>query len=658
MSWDDYGAGAGIYRSGETLAETVQLADVLDILDEARIGGNERYAILLKIFGDQSLSAFETGEGLSLSNAKHAVETLRDFIEQLVAGTREPDLNWGRESAVCLSWPPPESEAPTGDIVANGDMEADSDWDTYGTVEVSEHSSDEYVSESHSWHIQPDASFSGGIMQSLGTFPVGISLSVFMQCKAPTVEFIANGDMETDANWDAWCQTGDPPIQAQSSDYAKTGTYSRKVVLQSSTQYGGIRQVFANPLHQSNHFIISFWYRSAEGETVDLTCTISNENEDDYVSTTLQATETWKHFTVVEGINYEDRNTQLIIRTKYAHPEMTAFYIDDVSVVLQPTFSIAVAGPPPSPGADPLYYNNKGRVLNIHPTDDWAEAYCSAESTTSEELTLYIVAPYSAIPWDLYIDDVVITVYDELRPFIVSIASLLALGSYGTSWLTLERLQDGRVYEQIREALDAMAASVCTLATIKAGSYWFYSIEGGNLDPSSAWGYFKSNGSILDGYDYYHIGGEYGPFWPIMGNDSMPMRLCVLDLEYYLGGWSGFVAIGAAALLVPKGSSVYYRMDYVRLCDVTIDHDLSQTIGGFTYTVPAGTYDGENQVAVGESGYLVTSAYDATHDSIEVTLAGDGDALGSRALPPYAGHVEAYIQIMIYDDGSTWTKKP
>jgi len=99
MAWDNYGNGAGIYRSTtEVAAETIQLSDVCDILEELRVGVNERIAITDLAYVD----AFETGEGLTFDQAVAAVAALRAKIEALITTTTAyigdawpPTINYG-----------------------------------------------------------------------------------------------------------------------------------------------------------------------------------------------------------------------------------------------------------------------------------------------------------------------------------------------------------------------------------------------------------------------------------------------------------------------------------------------------------------------------------------------------------------------------------
>jgi len=106
MSWTDFGYGPGVYRSGSLQADTIQLAAIPDILEDLRIGVNERIAIT----DLADVAAFETGEGLTYAEIKAAVTALRTKIEALIG------------TGYCLnSWAVPPSFFTTiADVLALG----------------------------------------------------------------------------------------------------------------------------------------------------------------------------------------------------------------------------------------------------------------------------------------------------------------------------------------------------------------------------------------------------------------------------------------------------------------------------------------------------------------------------------------------------------
>lgn len=122
MAWNDYGCGAGIYRStGE--ASTVWLTSVPDILEELRVGVNERIAITDLAY----IAAFETGEGLTFAQAVAAVAALRAKIESFFASYDDWLLNWVWVAKVwpvvniaTAPWPPADLYVTLSDLLSEG----------------------------------------------------------------------------------------------------------------------------------------------------------------------------------------------------------------------------------------------------------------------------------------------------------------------------------------------------------------------------------------------------------------------------------------------------------------------------------------------------------------------------------------------------------
>jgi hypothetical protein len=421
MSWNNYGAGAGIYRSGATLAETVQLADVPDILEELRTGINER----LQITGLSEVLPFEyDSQVVTIANATGGTCTLtidsettsaldydatagdvetalnvlfdayfsvtganggpwtiqfvgaydaRDYsitLASSLTGTGvttdvstgsfvdgcglTPSMAFNAISALqakagalvatgycAMSWPPVASEAPTGNQVVNANMELDSDWDTLGTPDVCERSTEESHSVTHSWKITPNAG-TQGISQGLGPFSQGLFLTITYWAKASVARSIAAHIVDT--------------------------------------------------------------------------------------------------LTETEVLGYDSE----AISTSWAQHTMTIYTYTDAQEITLQIFSL------------------------------------KSDATT------------------FYIDDVSVTATDLVRPFITSLPALLICTEDGYSaWRSLTRLQDGRVYEQLRQALDLI------VAVKDVPTYQLYRGESGLITPGGYpnWGTTYAAAISLDWSD-------------------------------------------------------------------------------------------------------------------------------------------------------------
>jgi len=119
MAWDNYGNGEGVYRSTDE-SSTVWLTAVPDILEELRIGVNERIAITDLAY----VAAFETGEGLTFAQAVAAVTALRAKIAALLVAS---------DCYVGDAWPPTVRYETLASLLSIGSY--GSSWLTFSRIQ-------------------------------------------------------------------------------------------------------------------------------------------------------------------------------------------------------------------------------------------------------------------------------------------------------------------------------------------------------------------------------------------------------------------------------------------------------------------------------------------------------------------------------------------
>jgi hypothetical protein len=735
MSWTDFGNGPGVYRSSEDAAETtVQLAAVPDILEELRIGVNERIAITdltyvdpfeydsqivtitgatggtfrLWIFAsytidldydassselqgavdlilgegntlvtgdaggpyaiqftgeldareiglfvvdgfglegedleiDVSIGPYADGSGLSYSQAKFAVAQLKSKVEGLAT-----------IGYCAIEWPPPESEAPGGEIAANGDMEVDSDWDTVGDPDVCEQSDEEQHGGSYSWKILANAA-EQGIRQNLGGFKAGLVLTISFYHRA-LVESILNGDMEIDSDWHSWKASGDDPAQVQDDEFPHTGTYSRKVTVTPATTYGGIEQIFDIAL-TSRTVSVSFWHRTAAGTNVDLRCTISGRNEGEWydnlwVSAPIHSSDAYASF-LASGIaiagEYDAFSIQ--IRTRYASVD-GVFYIDNVSMVRARSVLARVTD-----------YPDGGTILGevaVTAAGAWAESSLTVyTSTDDQEVQLQIMSGESDCD-AFFIDDVSVTAVDGVRPFVTDIHALLALTDYKSpTWFTFERLQDGQVYEQVRQVLDLV---------ISAGRLLFSCYTRSLAEPGSAYGPDQGWSNWTDfmaAGQVWHLFPTFLVPWLTIG---VPFDLRYQrDSMFDHNGWWGAVIAGTPGLLFPANlastrinpDGIFVKIDSISLLNVKVWNEITYDIGGISCAIPVGEYpDATLDVGVGDFADTYASG---DQIAVDVSITPGSEVNAVTPLVFADGQIRMNGIVLAVDDGSTWTKKP
>jgi hypothetical protein len=162
----------------------------------------------------------------SNANSRIWVAT-RDYVEK--SATPPPKYNYAGQSDTG------DLDLQQGDIVTNGDMELDANWDAVGTVDTNERTTEFVKEQTYARKVVVDGA-DEGITQTVNTTS-GDYYKIEASVHLPNAAYIVNGDMELDANWD---DSGSPTTNERSIEQVHGGTYSRKIVADADEE--GIEQ--------------------------------------------------------------------------------------------------------------------------------------------------------------------------------------------------------------------------------------------------------------------------------------------------------------------------------------------------------------------------------------------------------------------------------
>lgn len=245
-----------------------------------------------------------------------------------------------------------------------------------------------------------------------------------------TLDCVQNGDMEEEAHWLPWKQSGVNPTLVYADYYQHGGALCLQVTVTSASAYGGVYQNFTDLSGNYEDFRgrtlnLSFWHRTGAG-SLDLTCTITGKHagvdNDLYVSSTITSTTTYAQFSASDiAIDWGSLGyyTELSLRIRTHDASVDGvFYLDDLLLTKQ-----------------------------IHTYDQVQYDVALFKTKVTAILADVDHSFFTGGSWPA-------TQVSGSS----GLTTLLTAGSYGSSYLDFERLQDGRVYEQLRELLDNITA--------------------------------------------------------------------------------------------------------------------------------------------------------------------------------------------------------